>query len=88
MLGKLVFVAERAVPAAATAAQLRSKFPTWSPETVCRRRTLPLPLTPTLIITLTPTLTLTLTLNHHPNPSPSPTPHPDQVATLQPDPKP
>jgi len=34
MLGKLVFVAERAVPAAATAAQLRSKFPTWSPETV------------------------------------------------------
>jgi rubredoxin len=34
MLGKLVFVAERAVPAAAQAAQLRSKFPTWSPETV------------------------------------------------------
>jgi len=34
MLGKLVFVAERAVPAAATAAKLRSKFPTWSPETV------------------------------------------------------
>jgi rubrerythrin len=33
-LGKLVFVAERAVPAAATAAELRSKFPTWSPETV------------------------------------------------------
>ena len=33
-LGKLVFVAERAVPAAAEAAQLRSKFPTWSPETV------------------------------------------------------
>jgi len=34
MLGKLVFVAERAVPAAATAAKLRTKFPTWSPETV------------------------------------------------------
>jgi len=33
-LGKLVFVAERAVPQAAEAAQLRSKFPTWSPETV------------------------------------------------------
>ena len=47
MLGKLVFVAERAVPAAATAAQLRSKFPTWSPETVWLRRTLlPLPLNP------------------------------------------
>jgi rubrerythrin len=33
-LGKLVFVAERAVPQAAQAAQLRTKFPTWSPETV------------------------------------------------------
>ena len=37
-LGKLVFVAERAVPQAAEAAQLRSKFPTWSPETVVRVR--------------------------------------------------
>ena len=37
-LGKLVFVAERAVPQAAEAAQLRSKFPTWSPETVRRAR--------------------------------------------------
>ena len=37
-LGKLVFVAERAVPQAAEAAQLRSKFPTWSPETVVRAR--------------------------------------------------
>jgi len=31
-------VAERAVPQAAEAAQLRSKFPTWSPETVVRVR--------------------------------------------------
>jgi len=34
VLGKLVFVAERSVPAAAQSAQLRTKFPTWSEETV------------------------------------------------------
>jgi len=34
VLGKLVFLAERAVPAAASAAKLRTKFPSWSEETV------------------------------------------------------
>lgn len=34
VLGKLVFIAERALPAAAGTAQLRTKFPTWSEETV------------------------------------------------------
>ena len=34
VLGKLCFVAERATPAAASAAKLRTKFPTWDEETV------------------------------------------------------